>query len=560
MYFKKSWLDKLQVLQEDWKDLCQRYPSVSTLEPVPESQSADVKPTQASTTPEQSYASVAGSGIHNADFPVPKPQNTCAPSDNSFSQIDSHRQERGVQGKSVGTSNDTKLEKMVARGAVLGANATGNDKNATGGGEDSTENTTGSLPYWHQSKRWASQMKRLAEMRPDQRKQVGSLHICTNRKEFEIEKGTFLGIRWDGKEEEGTEVAVKRLPKSGDTYKGMKNEYELLRLADGCENIIRYMYYTEDDTYVYLATELWEHRLPQYMDETKFTKGLSKKDVFCEIMKGLQSLHAHDILHRDITPDNVVIDVHNQVLLKGFQHSCVIKKGQIKIPPKSTEFCWQAQETMDSKDPKWCKASDIFAAGLIGRHIETEGEHPFGSRSDFMQERCNLEHVKDPVTSHMLEWMLLMEHDNRPNCKMVLNHPYFWDEDKRLQFLVDLGNEPEVERRTNCDVLDSINMCSRMISKKNWIEEVDSGLMSQMNEQRTYNNTPGDLLRFIRNFKQHRKDYKTRFHLRDVLMWFPNLLPCVYNVVIQSGSCKSKHDWTKRENLQKYSLKVPDCD
>ena len=123
---------------------------------------------------------------------------------------------------------------------------------------------------------------------------------------------------------DGIERAIKRLPKLL-CKKFLKNERDILtsRNAVKSPRIVNYWFY--DDTFSpdfgYLILNLYEHSLKEFIREKGETiTELRARNMIRQVLEGLEALHAREprILHRDLKPTNILIDVHGNLLLSGF--------------------------------------------------------------------------------------------------------------------------------------------------------------------------------------------------------------------------------------------------
>ncbi|XP_048039279.1 serine/threonine-protein kinase/endoribonuclease IRE1-like [Megalobrama amblycephala] len=186
---------------------------------------------------------------------------------------------------------------------------------------------------WHQtSLRWRPKLEKLANMDANKTYKLGSLTLVIDPK-FLIARGSdgtqvFLGLRDDG-----TEVAVKRMDKFN--YQDLKNEEEFLRLPElESTSIVRYVDFAEDDNFGYLALQLCEYTLEEYIQEhlpdNSAERSLVLKKLVKEVLCSLQVLHQPQtkVLHRDIKPQNVLIDIKGKAKLADFGISRRLKQGE----------------------------------------------------------------------------------------------------------------------------------------------------------------------------------------------------------------------------------------
>ena len=153
------------------------------------------------------------------------------------------------------------------------------------------------------SERWSEKLEKLSKS--EDIIKVGSI-LFVNDEEYRIATGSdgtevFLGLR-----EDGTEVAVKRMSKTNDNV--LKNEESFLRLPElEHKNIVRYMDYAKDNNFGYLALQLCEFTLEEFLKPDLTEK--KKRNLVTDVLSSLSVLHGQtpQILHRDIKPQNVLL-------------------------------------------------------------------------------------------------------------------------------------------------------------------------------------------------------------------------------------------------------------
>ncbi|CAM4530679.1 unnamed protein product [Leuciscus chuanchicus] len=219
---------------------------------------------------------------------------------------------------------------------------------------------------WHQtSVRWRPKLEKLVNMDANKTYKLGSLILVLNP-EFLIARGSdgtqvFLGLRDDG-----TEVAVKRMDKFN--YQDLKNEEEFLRHPDlDSPSIVRYVDFTEDEHFGYLVLQLCEYTLEEYIQDhlpDDYTeRSLVLKKLVKEVLCSLQVLHQPKtkVLHRDIKPQNVLIDINGKARLADFGISRRLKQGETTIRTRiAGTRCWKAKETIKEKvNTGYKRSSDI---------------------------------------------------------------------------------------------------------------------------------------------------------------------------------------------------------
>ncbi|XP_026124100.1 uncharacterized protein LOC113106417 [Carassius auratus] len=408
--------------------------------------------------------------------------------------------------------------------------------------------------------RWGYKLEKLANIDPSKTYRLGNLTLVLSD-EFQIAKGSdgtqvFLGLRDDG-----TEVAVKRMIKSN--YQALRNEEEFLRLPQlESSSIVRYVDFAEDTHFGYLVLQLCEYTLEEYIQDRlpddSTERSLILKKLVKEVLCSLQVLHDQKtkVVHRDIKPQNVLIDINGKARLADFGISRRLKQSETTLRTSiAGTRCWKAKETIDEEaNTGYKRSSDIQVAGMLVYYILSRGQHPFGKgpfcEVNILQGRYSLDHLDDDVAKDLVEWMINEDPNNRPTVEQTLAHPFFWTKERRVDYLKKIGNEKEVAMYNNVDeeLLQTIEKYTEGKSFSEWKTKLPSELVQKLdgNKKAYPENTLG-LLRFIRNLHEH---YPEDAESINLMASFPDLFGSVFRFAKERG-------WNSRPSLKKLFSSAP---
>ncbi|XP_057254029.1 serine/threonine-protein kinase/endoribonuclease IRE2 isoform X2 [Pezoporus wallicus] len=319
---------------------------------------------------------------------------------------------------------------------------------------------------------------------------------------------------------EGRNVAVKRL--LPECFHLVDREVRLLRESDEHPHVVRYFCTERDKQFHYIAIELCSATLQEYVESPSFDRrGLDPVSLLHQTMSGLAHLHSLSIAHRDLKPCNILISVpnpHGQIRavisdfglckkLQGGRQSFSLRSG---IP--GTEG-WIAPEVLQEapKENPTC-AVDIFSAGCIFYYVLSGGQHPFGDSlrrqanilSGSYQLSCLEEEAHDKLVARdLIMAMISPEPQHRPSAPVVLAHPFFWSQEKQLQFFQDVSDRIEKEPAEG-PIASALEAGGRAVVRTNWRMHISLPLQTDLRKFRTYKGASvRDLLRAMRNKKHH---------------------------------------------------------
>ncbi|KAM4698524.1 serine/threonine-protein kinase/endoribonuclease IRE2 [Rhinophrynus dorsalis] len=315
-------------------------------------------------------------------------------------------------------------------------------------------------------------------------------------------------------------VAVKRILPESFTF--ADREVQLLRESDEHPNVIRYYCTESDKLFYYIALELCAATLQEYVERSNFPRcGLDSVTLLHQTMSGLAHLHSLNIVHRDLKPCNILIsqpNAHGKVraVISDFGLCKKLSIGRNSFSLRSgipgTEG-WIAPEVLrDGPKQNPTSAVDIFSAGCVLYYVLAKGQHPFGDslrrQSNILTGAYQLSQFQEDthenvVARDLIEVMISCDPLLRPSAQRVLRHPFFWTQEKQLQFFQDVSDRIEKEPLES-PLIVSLETGARSVVRVNWRLHISVPLQTDLRKFRSYRgNSVRDLLRAMRNKKHH---------------------------------------------------------
>lgn len=236
---------------------------------------------------------------------------------------------------------------------------------------------------------------------------------------------------------------------------------------------------------LYLVFEFVDHTVLDELE--KCPNGLDENTVrriLWQVLKGIEFCHVHNIIHRDVKPENILVSRSGVVKLCDFGFARTLAQpGESYTDYVATRW-YRAPELLVG-DTKYGKAVDIWAIGcllsemltgeplfpgdsdidqlyhivkcfgnLTPRHKEVFLRNPLfvGMRLPEVRETVPLEKKFNRISSFALELMkqsLRLDPDDRPTCTQLLKHEFFQKDGFSTRIQHDLKQKVHRETHNN---------------------------------------------------------------------------------------------------------------
>ena len=329
----------------------------------------------------------------------------------------------------------------------------------------------------------------------------------------------------------------------------------------------------------YLVVELCQGTLVDYVEGKLIVKGKQPKDLLKDATKGVVHLHNLGIVHRDIKPSNILITLPESGVVKAvigdFGVSKELNDGHQSFSVSQTGTQrWMAPEILLGES-RATIVVDVYALGWVFFYVLT-GKLPFNGRSNFELmtsitngEKCLSQQIDNETSKFLIESMTALKSKHRPPAHAVLEHPFFWDNKKDLNFIEVVSDQlpavPQVWKnleRSKKALWGSLNAdWGEVASTWPKFAPVINHLRNPQVTVAKYDfNSVRDLLRAIRNLSHHLSEQPREIQdvfggsapktlVSDIfLQIFPELLAGTWSLVSQEighepGFREFYHEW-----------------
>ena len=186
------------------------------------------------------------------------------------------------------------------------------------------------------------------------------------------------------------------------------------------QNIIKLLEIIETNSKIYLISEFLPHNLLSYIQSENKLSETKARLFFQQLISSLNYLHLMGISHRNITPENILLDEkYNTIKITGFEVSTFYKEGSLLNSPVGT-LLLAPPEMILSKKYKG-ELNDIWSAGII-LYAMLCGRLPFSQEN------------QDVNINHIIEGFYEIPKYISPSCVEVIKACLECNPEKRITF------------------------------------------------------------------------------------------------------------------------------
>ena len=230
-------------------------------------------------------------------------------------------------------------------------------------------------------------------------------------------KGQIFALKFIEKSSLVTETDIVRLKREVETLKKI-NHQSIVRFYDFLQNqdfyIIVMEYCSGMDLFDYIVCH-------NKLDEV--TAGI----IFAQIISAVQYLHSQHIAHRDLKPQNIIVDQQKQIKIIDFG-LCGITNDSDQMTSFCGSPCYTSPECLREDDYDG-KKRDMWSLGVILYEMLT-GQHPWNINNSFLMHQQILTGtypIPDylmPDAVDLIKNLMAVIPEFRLSPEQVLNHPW----------------------------------------------------------------------------------------------------------------------------------------
>ncbi|CAD8045891.1 unnamed protein product [Paramecium sonneborni] len=256
-----------------------------------------------------------------------------------------------------------------------------------------------------------------------------------------IGNGSFSTV-YEGRNKEGDLFAVKAIPKKKSKILRINQQYEEQLLSEISslrelehEHILKLHRVYETAEKLYLVTEfIHGYELISKAASKFIYEGFELKSFIHKMLLAIKEMHGHNIMHRDIKPQNIMLKNGKLSLPCLIDFGFAVSTNKKDLPfPSCGSPGYSAPEIIRFNETKkyYSKQCDIFSFGIT-LFVMLYGFNPFKSQDCKQTIKRNSDAYFEFPSSiypqeleHLIQSMTKKYPKDRISAEQALNHPFF---------------------------------------------------------------------------------------------------------------------------------------
>ena len=157
--------------------------------------------------------------------------------------------------------------------------------------------------------------------------------------------------------------------------------------------------------------------IQKYNDKQQLIEEKTIKDIVTQICIGLKEIHRNNIIHRDLTPDNIFIDKNNRIKIGDFGISKILTDNNEYANSVAGKYNYWANEITNNE--KYNNKIDIYSLGCVIYELFTLSEYYIDTKIEEKVGKINKE-IYNPKWQELINLLLNDDYQKRPNIEEVL--------------------------------------------------------------------------------------------------------------------------------------------
>ncbi|KAK3913599.1 Serine/threonine-protein kinase SIK3 [Frankliniella fusca] len=249
------------------------------------------------------------------------------------------------------------------------------------------------------------------------------------------------------------QVAIKIIDKTRLDEENLKKIFREIQIMTKLRhpNIIRLYQVMETEKMIYLVTEyasggeIFDYLVGQgKMDESEARR------IFHQIVEAVHYCHSHNVVHRDLKAENLLLDSRMDIKLADFGFSNHFKPGQMMStwcgsPPYAAPELFEGREYDGPKADVWSLGVVLYV--LVCGTLPFDGATLQALRENVISGRFRIPFFMSMDCENLIKHMLVLEPEKRYSIKQIFRHKWMTEgqptNEPPCYPVVELEPEPE---------------------------------------------------------------------------------------------------------------------